>query len=174
MNRPLPPGDCGRRGADSLGPSRSARTVSGAFGLVGGVAHPPKRRTPPSTNPAARLKGIGRASGFHGIGALAVVALGRRNGQAHLLSDYARQEAQPSSESVSEEAIRRKGLLAEYKNATGNPSNQKIYKARNSAIHKPEFYEWLRGELPATSQTAINFERFLAEKKPPIPRNPSD
>jgi len=62
--------------------------------------------------------------------------------------------------------------LAEYKAATGNPSNKKIYEARNSGIHKPEFYKWLRGDLPANSATCINFERFLREKKPPIPRKP--
>lgn len=70
------------------------------------------------------------------------------------------------------EIIRRQQLLADYRLATGNPSNKKIYEARNSGIHKPQFYGWLKGELPATSQTAINFERFLSEKKPPIPRKP--
>jgi hypothetical protein len=65
---------------------------------------------------------------------------------------------------------RRKRLLVDYKEATNNPSNQKIYSAKNSGIHKPEFYDWVKGELPASSQTAINFERFLLEKKPPIPR----
>lgn len=66
---------------------------------------------------------------------------------------------------------RRMGLLSEYKSATKNPSNRRIYTAKNSNIHKPQFHEWLKGLLPETSQTCINFERFLREKKPPIPRN---
>lgn len=68
------------------------------------------------------------------------------------------------------EGIRRRDLLAEYKSATGNPANKRIYEARNSGIHKPQFYQWRRGELPADSATSRNFERFLREKKPPIPR----
>jgi hypothetical protein len=64
----------------------------------------------------------------------------------------------------------RTNLLNEYKQSTGNPSNSKIYRARNSGIHKPQFYQWLRGELSAGSETTVNFERFLREKKPPIPR----
>src|ERR1017187_6989263 len=70
------------------------------------------------------------------------------------------------------EVARRKLLLDEYKSATGNPSNKRIYEARNACIHKPQFYEWLRGELPANSQTTTNFERLLSEKKLPIPRKP--
>lgn len=73
-----------------------------------------------------------------------------------------------------DEVARREQLLADYKAATDNPPNTKIYSARNSGIHKPQFYEWVRGELPASSQTAINFERFLREKKPRIPRQPVD
>lgn len=71
-----------------------------------------------------------------------------------------------------QEIERRTRLLAEYKSATGNPSNRAIYTARNSGIHKPEFHRWLRGDLPASSQTLINFERFLRDKKHPIPRKP--
>ncbi len=69
---------------------------------------------------------------------------------------------------------RRKRLLAEYKAATHNPSNKKIYEARNSGIYKPQFYQWLDGTLSAHSATAVNFERFLTNKKPPIPRRPKD
>jgi hypothetical protein len=69
-----------------------------------------------------------------------------------------------------EEVERRLQLLDDYKAATGRPSNRSIYTARNSGIHKPQFHEWLRGELLNTSQTCINFERFLREKKRPIPR----
>ena len=63
--------------------------------------------------------------------------------------------------------------LAEYKMATGNPSNRRIYMAKNSGIHKPQFYEWLKGSLGAESSTCANFENFLAGGKPPIPRDKS-
>jgi hypothetical protein len=64
------------------------------------------------------------------------------------------------------EVERRTKLLADYKAATGNPSNKQLYQARNSGIHKPDFYKWRNGRLPADSSTTINFERFLREKKP--------
>jgi hypothetical protein len=67
---------------------------------------------------------------------------------------------------------RRKRLLNEYKTATGKPSDKSIYEARNSGIYKPQFYEWRDGRLPDDSATTKNFERFLSEKKPPIPRKP--
>jgi hypothetical protein len=73
---------------------------------------------------------------------------------------------------TNEEIERRRALLNEYKAATKNPSNKRIYGARNSRIHKPEFYEWVNGTLPRDSATTANFERFLREKKPPIPKNP--
>lgn len=72
--------------------------------------------------------------------------------------------------STAQEIERRKALLAEYKAATGVTSNHKIYGAKNSQLHKPQFYEWINGELSAESVTAQNFERFLREKKQPIPR----
>lgn len=65
------------------------------------------------------------------------------------------------------EIERREKLLVAYKEATGNPSNKRIYEAENCPIHKPEFSKWRRGILPSHSQTTINFERFLSEKKPP-------
>jgi hypothetical protein len=68
------------------------------------------------------------------------------------------------------EVARRSALLAEYKAATRNISNKRIYEARNSKIHKPEFYRWLSGNLPANATPTLNFERFLREKKLPIPR----
>jgi hypothetical protein len=68
----------------------------------------------------------------------------------------------------SSETERRRKLLDEYKTATGNPSNKKIYEADNSYIHKPQFYEWRDGRLPTSSITTINFERFLREKKRPV------
>jgi hypothetical protein len=76
------------------------------------------------------------------------------------------QQSKPEKELIE----RRQALLAEYKAATGNPSNQKIYGAKNSGLHKPQFYEWKNGKLSVDSVTAKNFERFLAEKKLPIPR----
>jgi hypothetical protein len=80
-----------------------------------------------------------------------------------------------SGKSVSEEETdRRSKLLAEYKAATCNPSNRQIYEARNSGIHKPQFYQWLKGKLPSDSATAMNFERFLREKKAPISRRPKE
>jgi hypothetical protein len=67
---------------------------------------------------------------------------------------------------------RRAKLLEEYKAATNNTSNKRIYEAKNSGVHKPEFYRWINGELPSGSSTAMNFERFLQAKRPPIPRRP--
>ena len=60
-------------------------------------------------------------------------------------------------------------LLEQYKQKTG-ASNRKIYEARNSGIYKPEFLRWQKGILPSSSATTANFERFLREMKPPIPR----
>lgn len=65
---------------------------------------------------------------------------------------------------------RREKLLNEYKTVAGNPSNRAIYIAKNSGINKPEFYAWLRGELPDSSLTTINFEKFLRSGKRPIPK----
>ena len=76
-----------------------------------------------------------------------------------------------STSGSDDEIDRRTQLLTEYKAATGNPSNRSIYEARNSGIHKPEFYAWLRGELAFESATTRSFERFLRDKKPPIPKN---
>ncbi|HLK18092.1 MAG TPA: hypothetical protein VKT81_04015 [Bryobacteraceae bacterium] len=78
-------------------------------------------------------------------------------------------EIQPAT---TDERARRAALLADYKLATKHPSNRKIYTARNSGIHKPEFYDWINAILPKTSQTCVNFERFLEEKKPPVARTP--
>lgn len=63
-------------------------------------------------------------------------------------------------------------LLEDYKQATGNPPNKRIYEAQNSGIHKPDFYNWRKGELSPKSATSLNFERFLRAKKPPLPRHP--
>jgi hypothetical protein len=68
------------------------------------------------------------------------------------------------------EIERRKKLLAEYKAATHDPSDRKIYEAQNSGIHKPQFYEWRNGKLLSNSITAKKFEAFLKAKKPPVPK----
>jgi hypothetical protein len=65
-----------------------------------------------------------------------------------------------------------KKLLADYKQATGNPSNKQIYEALNSGIHKPDFYTWRKGELSPKSVMSISFERFLRARKPPLPKHP--
>jgi hypothetical protein len=70
------------------------------------------------------------------------------------------------------EAKRRAKLLSDYRSATG-ASNRKIYEAQNSGIHKPEFYEWLKGNLAASSRTTKTFEAFLVAKRRPIPRKPT-
>jgi hypothetical protein len=81
-----------------------------------------------------------------------------------------RTHAEVEDEPEVNELRRRNILLAEYKAAAGQPSNRKIYNARNSGIHKPEFYDYFNGDLKAESQTFVNFESFLRAKKPPIPR----
>lgn len=86
---------------------------------------------------------------------------------------------EPTESPIAESAVdreseieRRQKLLADYKLATGDPSDYSIYKAKNSGIHKPQFYQWRKGTLSSRTKTAQNFERFLQEKKPPIPRKP--
>ncbi len=72
------------------------------------------------------------------------------------------------------ERERRIKLLAEYKKATGNTPDYRIYNAKNAGIHKPEFYDWKSGKLSRHSVTSQKFERFLREQKPPIPRKSKD
>jgi hypothetical protein len=79
----------------------------------------------------------------------------------------ANEHAPSSNAAITSEVERRAKLLADYKGATGDPSNRQIYEAKNSRIHKPEFYKWRSGKLSAESETALNFERFLRERKPP-------
>jgi hypothetical protein len=71
-----------------------------------------------------------------------------------------------------QEAERRSRLLARYKAATGVKANRAIYTADGS-VHKPEFYDWRSGQLPATSKTTQKLERFLNSNKPPRSRNKS-
>jgi hypothetical protein len=75
---------------------------------------------------------------------------------------------------VESEVDRRAKLLAEYKLATGNPPDLRLYTASNSGIHKPEFYQWRDGRLPAKSRVTKRFEAFLKAKKKPIPKNPTN
>jgi len=77
------------------------------------------------------------------------------------------------TESDGSEAARRAILLSEYKAATGNPSNKSIYEASNSGIYKPEFYQWVNGELPDKSRVTKRFEAFLKARRKPIPRKPT-
>jgi len=79
-------------------------------------------------------------------------------------------DSEQPSEVAGTDAERRERLLAEYKEATGFPSNKSIYEATNCPIHKPQFYKWLKGSLPADSATTINFERFLKDKRRPSPQ----
>jgi hypothetical protein len=79
---------------------------------------------------------------------------------------------EPAIAPAPSEIEHRETLLAEYKAATGGPSDYQIFNAQNAGLHKPEFYRWLKGTLSAHSKTAQNFERFLREKKLPIPRKP--
>lgn len=83
----------------------------------------------------------------------------------------------------------RKALLEEYKKAVlrdhkdqiakqwsrkiekiTDISDNMICEAKNSLIYRPRFLSWKRGELPDDSATTKNFERFLSEGKPPIPK----
>ncbi len=66
----------------------------------------------------------------------------------------------------------RRELLAEYKRRTGVNTNAAIYKARNSGVHKPEFYRWLTGQLRSTTATARSLETFLHGGERPKPRRP--
>ena len=51
---------------------------------------PSRRETPPSANPAARCEASTTGSGLDGVAALAVLALGGRHRQAHLLAQRSR------------------------------------------------------------------------------------
>ena len=75
-----------------------------------------------------------------------------------------------SPTSAEDVAASRSELLTEYKRRTGVHTNAAIYNARNSSIHKPEFYHWLNGKLPRTTVTAMNLERFLRSDELPKPR----
>jgi len=76
------------------------------------------------------------------------------------------------SPELQKEIARRERLLTDYKAATG-AKNYHLYNAQNSGIHKPEFYQWVRGKLPAKSKTAKRFEAFLIAKKRPVRKNPA-
>jgi hypothetical protein len=70
-----------------------------------------------------------------------------------------------------EELVQRRGeLLANYKKRTGVCTNAAIYNARNSGVHKPDFYRWRSGKLLASSATATSLENFLRAGERPKPR----
>jgi hypothetical protein len=89
-------------------------------------------------------------------------------------SERRRAEALAELDRTAQVARYRASLLAEYKAATGTTTNSAIYNARNSGIHKPEFYKWRKGELSPNSATTRNFERFLKTQAKPLPRKPRD
>lgn len=64
-------------------------------------------------------------------------------------------------------AAERRAVLSSYHAATGH-SNKTIYEAATAAgmhsCYKQKFYEWLRGELPSSSQTAQSLVRFLTDR----------
>lgn len=94
---------------------------------------------------------------------------------AHPSEHYAETTAQPVETEPSDAeglVARREALLSEYKSSTG-ASHKKIYEAQNSGVHKPEFYSWRNGKLPASSKTAKTFEAFLRAKRRPVPRKPT-
>ncbi len=92
MNRAVPPGDRGHRSGTARRESRRGRVVPGVVRLVGGTPHPPRRKTPPRLNPAARCVRKGCESGFNGVATLSVFALGGSDRQTHLLADSPGQE----------------------------------------------------------------------------------
>ena len=92
MNRALPPRDRGCGGGNTRGESGRRRLMPGASGLVRRTSHPP-RETPPGRNPAARVVIERRVSGFDGVSALAILGLGGRHSQSHLLADRTGQKA---------------------------------------------------------------------------------
>jgi hypothetical protein len=95
-----------------------------------------------------------------------------RNVEAEIAPELEENPIAESPANREKEIERRQKLLADYKTATGDPPDYRIYNAKNSGIHKPQFYAWKKGTLSSRTTTARNFERFLYEKKPPIPRKP--
>ncbi len=81
-------------------------------------------------------------------------------------------DAHPGIKTDETEVERRAALLSAYRSATG-AKDYHIYTARNSGIHKPEFYQWRDGRLPAKSKVTKRFESFLKAKRRPIPRKPT-
>src|SRR5260370_30332336 len=92
MNRALPPRDRGHRGGNPGGQSRPAGAVSGSVRLVGGVAHPPRRATPPESGPGGGWDRSWWRSALNRVGALPVLALGGFDGESHFLAQCAADE----------------------------------------------------------------------------------
>ena len=66
----------------------------------------------------------------------------------------------------------RSRLLKNYKAATGNPNDHRIYRhtAKTINVYKPQFYDWKNGKLPDTSDITRRLEEFLKDLRP-IPEN---
>jgi hypothetical protein len=68
------------------------------------------------------------------------------------------------------EVKRRKALLKEYLAKTGVRTSR-VWRcagqANTHSCHKPQFYAWLKGELPAESAPAQSLERFLRRGEAP-------
>jgi hypothetical protein len=69
MSAALPSRDRSHRGGTTGRQSRHRGVGAGVVGLVGGVAHPPERKTPPNGHPAARWEQKGQALALHGVSA---------------------------------------------------------------------------------------------------------
>ena len=76
----------------------------------------------------------------------------------------------PIEPSIDELSALRSIRILEYKKANPGVTDYQIYNAKNSGVHKPEFYRYVKGTLSSESETCKNFERFLAEKKTPNKR----
>jgi hypothetical protein len=88
---------------------------------------------------------------------------------------YGNPDAPAASAGTSDQVVpSRAELLAEYKQRTGVRTNAAIYNAKNSGVHKAEFYSWRSGKLLATSATAISLENFLRAGERPKPRRIRD
>lgn len=74
--------------------------------------------------------------------------------------------AAPVVETKSNRRKRRAKMLADYMRDSGTQFPSWIYQDRRSGLHKPQYYQWLRGDLPSTSTMSIKLERFLANKQP--------
>lgn len=87
-----------------------------------------------------------------------------------LHGDHAAPPAAERPKTQKELVRNRQELLENYKKRTGVQTNAAIYNAKNAGIHKPQFYQWRKGELADDCMTARNLERFLLSFERPKPR----